>query len=242
MIRAAIVLALSGLCALPGTAAQSQKPDPASPPSDGAQQSSTPQLKQRPAKPEPTEPYKDEDGLIHRPNPGESSSKSEPVDLTPPDGDDKAHPSSEEAVREAEDAAGLLEGDEIGGIQEFHPFDPHKAQKDIEVGDFYFKRENYRAALDRYEEALYYKNNDAIATYKLAVCQEKVGESDDARKSYQAYLKILPEGPSAEDARKALVRLGPPSDDDIKPKSESKQPDAKPNGISANSSSSPKPQ
>src|ERR1700674_5536721 len=37
-----------------------------------------------------------------------------------------------------------------------YPFDPHKAGKDIEVGEFYLKRKNYRAALDRFTEALNY--------------------------------------------------------------------------------------
>jgi len=154
------------------------------------------------------EPYRDEDGLIHRENHGSSSSKAETVDMSPPPRRRQTHPNSEEAVREAEDAAGLLEGDEIGGIEEFHPWDPHKAEKDIEVGDFYFKRKNYIAALDRYQEALYFKNNDAVATFKQAVCQEKLGDSDDARKSYAAYLKLLPEGPFAAEAKQALVRLG----------------------------------
>jgi len=209
MIRVVILLVLSTLLALPSLCAQNQKRPQTPPPSDAAPRSDTAQ----PESDQDAEPYKDEDGLIHRPNLGSSSSKADPVDLSPPPDDDKAHPRSEEAVHEAEDAAGLLEGDEIGGIQEFHPWDPHKAEKDIEVGDYYFRNRNYLGALSRYEEALYYKNNDAVATYKIATCQEKLGESDDARKSYQAYLRILPEGPFSADARKALDRLGGTSDD-----------------------------
>ena len=136
-----------------------------------------------------------------------SSSKDDPVDLAPPAGDEKAHPVSAEAVRDAEDEAGLYEGDEIGGVQEFKPWDPHKAEKDVEVGDFYFKRKNYRAAVDRYREALYYKNDDAVATFKLAICQEKLGEIEDARHGYESYLKILPQGPFAEEARRGVERL-----------------------------------
>jgi tetratricopeptide (TPR) repeat protein len=112
-------------------------------------------------------------------------------------------------LHEAEDAAGLYEGDEIGGVQEFKPWNPHKAEKDVEVGDFYFKRKNYRAALDRYREALYYKYDDAVATFRLAVCQEKLGESNEARKAYEAYLKILPQGTFAGEAHQALERLKP---------------------------------
>jgi tetratricopeptide (TPR) repeat protein len=138
---------------------------------------------------------------------GASSSKDTPVDLSPPPDDAKTHPDSASAVQEAEDAAGLYSEDEIGGIQEFKPWNPHKAEKDVEVGDFYFKRKNYRAALDRYREALYYKNNDAVATFRMAVCQEKLGDTGEARKGYQDYLKILPQGPFAEEAHRALERL-----------------------------------
>jgi Flp pilus assembly protein TadD len=82
-----------------------------------------------------------------------------------------------------------------------------KALKDIEVGDYYFKRTNYKAALDRYKEALYYKDNDAVANFRLAVCQEKMGDKAEARKYYEQYLKILPEGPLAKDAHASLERL-----------------------------------
>ena len=93
------------------------------------------------------------------------------------------------------------------GITEFHVYDPHKAAKSIEVGDFYFKRKNYRAAEERYREALRYKDNDATATIRLAISLEKLGILDDARSAYESYLKILPHGPESEQAQKAIDRL-----------------------------------
>ncbi len=131
---------------------------------------------------------------------GESSSKDTQVDLSAPEDDAKAHPQSSTALTEAEASGG-------GGISEFHTWDPHKAAKDVEVGDFYFKRRNYRAAEERYREALRYKDNDAVATIRLAVCLEKLGVLDDARSEYESYLKILPHGPQAGEAQKAIARL-----------------------------------
>jgi tetratricopeptide (TPR) repeat protein len=128
-----------------------------------------------------------------------SSSKDTRVDLSPPAGDDKKHPQSGTTVIDAEDAN--------NDVQEMHAWDPHKAAKDIEVGDFYFKRKNYRAALERYKEALVYKPNDALATYRLAECQDKTGNGSEAIAHYEDYLKILPHGPFAVDAQKALERL-----------------------------------
>jgi len=78
------------------------------------------------------------------PGVGDSSSKDPQADLSPPPDDAKAHPQSSEAVAEAEaKALGT------GGITEVQVWDPHKAAKDVEVGDFYFRRKNYRAAEDR---------------------------------------------------------------------------------------------
>ena len=86
-------------------------------------------------------------------------------------------------------------------------YDPHKADKNIEVGDYYFKQENYRAAESRYREALEWKPGDAIATYKLGEVLEKEGNLTQARQNYEAYLKILPDGPLADKAKKALERI-----------------------------------
>jgi tetratricopeptide (TPR) repeat protein len=137
---------------------------------------------------------------------GQSSSKDTLIDLSPPEDDAKAHPQSSEILMDAQRGSGNAD------VGEFHPWNPHKAAKDVEVGDFYFKRKNYRAAEDRYREALFYKDNDAIATFRLALCLEKMDQPDDARKEYESYLKILPHGPQAEDARKAINRLKGPGE------------------------------
>jgi tetratricopeptide (TPR) repeat protein len=133
----------------------------------------------------------------------ESSSRDTRIDISPPKNDSKNHPSSQAAVEDLD----IPENIEVSGVQEFHPWNPMKALKNIEVGDFYFKRKNYKAALERYKEALYYKDGDALASFRLAVCQEKLGDKADARKYYEQYLKILPEGPFAKDAHASLDRL-----------------------------------
>jgi len=128
----------------------------------------------------------------------ESSSKDTRIDLSPPNNDQKDHPLSSVPSTDQNDAS---------DVEEMHPWDPHKAAKDVEVGDFYFKKRNYKAALDRYQEALIYKPNDAIANFRLAESLDKLGNSAEAATHYQEYLKILPHGPLADDAQKALARL-----------------------------------
>jgi tetratricopeptide (TPR) repeat protein len=134
----------------------------------------------------------------------ESSSRDTRIDISPPKDDAKKHPNSADSVSDLT-AEGMAEPP--SDVQEFHPWNPMKAIKDIEVGDYYFKRKNYRAALDRYKEALYYKENDAISTFRIGQCEEKVGSKDEAKKYYEQYLKILPEGPFAKEAHTSLERL-----------------------------------
>ena len=175
----------------------SQEPDAASSPASTPVKPHTPSL----APPRSDSVNADALGDL----PGESSSKDTRIDLSPPADDAKVHPQSSEAL--VDEGSGSGSGDGAG----FRYWDPHKAAKSVEVGDFYFKRKNYRAAEDRYREALMYKDNDAIATFRLAVCLEKLDRPDDARKEYESYLSILPHGPQSEESQKAIARLKGPA-------------------------------
>lgn len=124
--------------------------------------------------------------------PDESSSKQTQIDVAAPANDEKAHPE-----------AGLGAGD----ADEFTPYNPMKAMKDVEVGDFYYKKENYGAAISRYREALEFKPHDAEATFKLAEALAKTDDIAGAKENYEAYLKILPNGPHVKRAREAVTNL-----------------------------------
>ncbi len=128
-----------------------------------------------------------------------SSSKDSEISLTPPPGEEGRAPSD---------------------VREVRPYNPHKADKDVEVGDFYFKRDNYRAAESRYAEALQYMPNHAEATFKLAEAEEKLGKTLQARQYYEKYLKILPKGEFAEKAKQALARLDPQAKDATSPRAQ----------------------
>jgi tetratricopeptide (TPR) repeat protein len=137
--------------------------------------------------------------------PGESSSKDTRIDLSPPAGDARMHPNS-----------GVADD-----VLELRPYDPHRAEKNIEVGDYYYRLKNYRAAESRYREALEYKPNDAEATFKLGVADESLGKPEEALDAFENYLKILPEGPHAEESKLAIERIKNP--EAAKPKVESKK-------------------
>jgi tetratricopeptide (TPR) repeat protein len=126
---------------------------------------------------------------------GESSSTQTQIDVSPPANDTKAHPE-----------AGLETGAD-SDVDEFTPYNPMKAMKAVEVGDYYLKQGNTRAAISRYREALDYKPHDAEATFKLAEVLNKTGDLPGAAQSYEDYLKVLPNGPHAKKAREGLDKL-----------------------------------
>jgi tetratricopeptide (TPR) repeat protein len=117
--------------------------------------------------------------------PGESSSK-DPA-LSPPPREPESGDSSD--------------------VSEFHSWDPHRAAKHVEVGDFNFKHHRYLPALSRYCEALEYKPGDAVATLRTAEVLEKLGDLAGAEAYYEDYLKILPNGPQVGHVRRALEHI-----------------------------------
>jgi tetratricopeptide (TPR) repeat protein len=133
-----------------------------------------------------------QDNRAAPPRSDESSSKETRIDVTPPADDIEKHP-----------------GGDLGDsdVNEFTPWNPMKAMKDVEVGDYYYKQENYHAAISRYREALEFKPHDAEATFKLAEALNKTGDTSGAVENYREYLKILPNGPYAKKAHEALEKL-----------------------------------
>ncbi len=180
--RLARLLAAATLCAGALAAQQQQLPGQADGPlTENPQYKKKAQAEQAPANSAP--PRSD----------NESSSRQTQLDLSPPKGDLFAHPNGGHVADEA-----------LGA----HQWNPMRAIKDVEVGDYYYNAGNYKAALSRYREALQYKPRDAVATFKLAQTLEKTREYSEARARYEEYLTILKDGPKAAEAKKALERIG----------------------------------
>lgn len=67
-----------------------------------------------------------------------------------------------------------------GEEEKVYPHDPAKARKNLEIGEYYFKRDNYLAAEARFNEALQYDKQWPEAYKKLIeafVKQEKYGSA-----------------------------------------------------------------
>jgi tetratricopeptide (TPR) repeat protein len=86
---------------------------------------------------------------------------------------------------------------------------PGRAKKDAEVGAFYLKNGDYQGALLRYQDAMAVDPTNVDAIFGLAETQQVLKKNEDAARNYQLYLDILPNGPKAKQAMKALKTLQP---------------------------------
>ncbi len=86
-------------------------------------------------------------------------------------------------------------------------WDPLRAEKDLEVGQYYMKRGDLDAAIDRFQDATVAKPGYAIPFRFLAEAQEKKGLKKQAIKSYQRYLDLYPHAEDGDKIRKKIDKL-----------------------------------
>ncbi len=86
-------------------------------------------------------------------------------------------------------------------------WDPLRAEKDLEVGQYYMKKGDLDAAIDRFQDATVAKPGYAIPFRYLAEAQEKKGLRKQAIKSYQRYLDLYPHAEDGDKVRKKIDKL-----------------------------------
>jgi tetratricopeptide (TPR) repeat protein len=87
-----------------------------------------------------------------------------------------------------------------------YSFNPLQAATEMRVGNFYFKKGNYRAAALRYAEAAKWDPNLAEAYLKLGEAREKQRDKKGAAEAYAKYLEVAPDGKEAAEVKKRLAR------------------------------------
>jgi tetratricopeptide (TPR) repeat protein len=86
-------------------------------------------------------------------------------------------------------------------------WDPLRAEKDLEVGQYYMHKGDVDAAIDRFQDATLAKPGYAVPFRFLGEAQEKKGLKKPAIKSYQRYLELYPRAEDAEKIRKRIEKL-----------------------------------
>lgn len=89
-------------------------------------------------------------------------------------------------------------------VKKEYSFNPLQAQKELQVGNYYFKTGNYRAALGRFREAVQWNENYAEAYLRMSEAHDKLKDPAAARKALGKYLELEPNGKQAEQVRKRL--------------------------------------
>jgi len=101
------------------------------------------------------------------------------------------------------------EEDEILAPKEYS-FNPVQAQKEMQIGGFYFKKGSFRAAAARFLEAAKWNPGLAEAYLRLGEAYEKLKATDQARNAYEKFLELEPKSRQAAQVRKRLSALPPP--------------------------------
>src|SRR6202045_1583595 len=86
-------------------------------------------------------------------------------------------------------------------------WDPLRAEKDLQVGQYYMRKGDVDAAIDRFQDAALAKPGYAIPFRYLGEAQEKKGLKKPAIKSYQRDLDLVPHGDDGDKIRKKIAKL-----------------------------------
>ena len=86
-------------------------------------------------------------------------------------------------------------------------WDPLRADKDLQVGEYYLHKGDLDAAIDRFQDAALAKPGYAIPFRFLGEAQEKKGLKRDALKSYTRYLDLYPHAEDKAKIEKKIEKL-----------------------------------
>ncbi len=86
-------------------------------------------------------------------------------------------------------------------------WDPLRAEKDMQVGQYYMHKGDLDAAIDRFEDATTAKPGYALPFRLLGEAQEKRGLKKQAIKSYTRYLDLYPHAEDKDKVQKKIDKL-----------------------------------
>jgi tetratricopeptide (TPR) repeat protein len=87
-----------------------------------------------------------------------------------------------------------------------YSFNPLQAANELKIGNYYFKKGNYRAAAQRFTEASKWDGTLAEAYLRLGEAREKQHDNKAASEAYAKYLEVAPDGKEAADVKKRLAK------------------------------------
>jgi Tetratricopeptide repeat len=91
----------------------------------------------------------------------------------------------------------------------YKSYENKRVAEDLELGDAYMKKRNYRGAEFRFDDVLQYEPENPEAIFKLAEALQNLGRKAEACTQYKNYLEIEPSGAFSDHAKKGLQKLTP---------------------------------
>jgi tetratricopeptide (TPR) repeat protein len=90
---------------------------------------------------------------------------------------------------------------------EEYAFNPLRAEKELTVGNYYYKKGSYRAAANRYREATKWNPGYSEAWLRLGEAAAKQKDTVAEKEAFAKYLEISPDAKDAPEIRKKLEKL-----------------------------------
>lgn len=81
---------------------------------------------------------------------------------------------------------------------------PLESERNIKVGNYYWSKGNYRAALHRYQDATRYNPSSPDAFFKVGEAEEKLKHKDAAKAAFQKVISLAPDSKLAHEAKRKL--------------------------------------
>ena len=92
-------------------------------------------------------------------------------------------------------------------IPQQYSFNPLQSKKEVAVGEFYFKKGDFKAAERRFREATKWNDGNAEAWLRLGDAEEKMKDTKAALDAWEKYLQLAPEAKNAGEVRRKLEKL-----------------------------------
>ena len=99
----------------------------------------------------------------------------------------------------------LPEEDESAKPKEF-ALNPVQSAKDVNVGNQYMTKGNFRAAANRFKEATQWDPGNAEAFHKLGEALERAHDFAPAREAYTKYLELVKDAKDGDAIRKKIAK------------------------------------
>jgi tetratricopeptide (TPR) repeat protein len=92
-----------------------------------------------------------------------------------------------------------------------YALNPLESAKNVNVGDQYFKKGNFRAAANRYKDATLWDPGSAEAFLKLGEALERAHDFNPAREAYTKYIELAKDSKDADAIKKRMAKWPKPA-------------------------------